>query len=169
MRNHLCGAEDHAMSTPSLALIISALLCGACLSSASAGEVFRTVDPQGNPIYTDRPATLPAERLKLASASTDKQAAQQRYAAEMQSLNGGNAAATQVATESRNVQKAAELNAEDRGKRCAEARARHEQYMISQRMVETDPESGERRYLTDAEIEAARSHAKTLMDEFCGG
>jgi hypothetical protein len=38
--------------------------------------------------------------------------------------------------------------------------------MNAQRLYE-DADGGERRYLTDAELDAAREDAKKVMDEFC--
>ena len=50
------------------------------LGVAQASDVFMTKDAQGRPVYTDRPETLPAERLDVQSASTDTVEVQQRYA-----------------------------------------------------------------------------------------
>jgi hypothetical protein len=154
-------------TTPQLPPLALALL-GLVAATAGAGEVFRTVDASGRPIYTDKPAVLPAERLKIASGSTDKVAVQQRSAEELQRLNAAGDAALASQQQARAVQKAADLSAEDKGKRCIEARSRYEQYMISQALYQTDPDSGERRYLTDTEIDAAREHSRKLVDEFCG-
>jgi hypothetical protein len=60
------------------------------------------------------------------------------------------------------------LSAEDKAKRCADARNRYQAVMSSYRLYVTGPE-GERRYLDSAEIDAARIDAKKVMDEFCSG
>ena len=39
--------------------------------------------------------------------------------------------------------------------------------MNAQRLYEQSAPDGERRYLTDAELDAARENAKKVMDEFC--
>jgi hypothetical protein len=39
--------------------------------------------------------------------------------------------------------------------------------MNSQRLYEQGPNDAERRYLTDAEMDAAREDGKRVMDEFC--
>jgi len=59
-------------------LIVAALLLA--LGVAQASDVFMTKDAQGRPVYTDRPDTLPAQRLDVKSASTDTVAVQQRSA-----------------------------------------------------------------------------------------
>jgi hypothetical protein len=64
--------------------------------------------------------------------------------------------------------KANAMTAEDKAKRCTDARQRYQALMDAQRLFEQDP-SGERRYLDSAEIDAARANAKQVMDEFCSG
>jgi hypothetical protein len=60
------------------------------------------------------------------------------------------------------------MTAEDKAKRCTDARQRYQTMMDSQKLYEQDP-NGERRYLDSAEIDAARANAKQVMDEFCSG
>ena len=48
--------------------LVAALLVAA---GAQAGDVYVTRDAKGNPIYTDTPQTLPAEKIGIASTSTD--------------------------------------------------------------------------------------------------
>ena len=62
---------------------LAALL--ACVT-ASAADVFMTRDAQGRPIYTDRPESLPAEKLNVATQQTDVVEVQSRYQAEMTKL-----------------------------------------------------------------------------------
>ena len=38
--------------------------------TAQAGEVFVTKDAQGNPIYTDRPESLPAQKVDVVTNQT---------------------------------------------------------------------------------------------------
>jgi len=148
---------------------LALVLLGLLAASAGAADVFRTVDASGRPIYTDKPAMLPAERMNIASGSTDKAAVQQRSAEELARLSASGDAALKDQRQAQEAQKAAELSSEDKAKRCIEARTRYEQYMISQALYQTDPDNGERRYLTEAEIDTARAHAKKLVDEFCSG
>jgi len=154
-----------ATHTRPLALVLLGMLA----ASAGAAEVFRTVDASGRPIYTDKPAMLPAERMNISSGSTDKAAAQQRSAEELARLNASGDAALQDQRQAQATQKAAELSSEDKAKRCIEARSRYEQYMISHALYQSDPDTGERRYLTGVEVDTARAHAKKLVDEFCSG
>jgi hypothetical protein len=145
-------------------LLAAAVLAG----TAGAGEVYVTKDAQGNPVYTDTPQTIPAQRLGIQSSSTDPAAVQSRYSDEMKKYAADDVAASRSAASQADATKAQTLSAEDKAKRCAEARTRYQAVMSSYRLYVTGPE-GERRYLDSAEIDAARIDAKKVMDEFCGG
>lgn len=134
-----------------------------------ASEVYRTTDAQGRPIYTDKPASLPAERIGVKTSTTDPTEAQRRYDDEMKQIADSVAAAEAATAASADAQKAQELSAEDRAKRCQDARQRYESYLTARRLYEPGSAEGERRYLSDAEIDAARADAKRLVDEFCSG
>ena len=67
---------------PRLILLLTAL---AVLGSAQANEVFVTKDAQGRPIYTDRPESLPAQKVNVATKQTDTVEVQRQYDEKMQS------------------------------------------------------------------------------------
>ena len=150
---------------PTLTLLI-ALVAAA---GAHASEVYRTTDAKGQPVYTDKPATLPAQRLDVKTSTTDVVEAQKRYDEQMKRYSETDKTQSEVAAKAAEAQKAKELSAEDRAKRCQDARQRYESYMNAHRLYEPGATEGERRYLTDAELDAARANAKRTMDEFCSG
>jgi hypothetical protein len=131
----------------------------ACTLSATfaQADVYRFTDAKGQVQYTDKPEMLPAERLRMQSQGSDVVKAQARPEPDKP------AAAKTNASEAK---QASELSAKDKAERCIKARERYDQYMNSQRLYKTLP-SGERAYLTDAELDTARSAAKTSMEEFC--
>ncbi len=140
------------------------------LGSAHASEVFVTKDAQGRPIYTDHPDTLPAQRLKVQSKSTDTAEVQKRYDDEMKGYAASSGKpAPEAIPNSAEGRKAKALTAEDKAKRCQDSRQRYDHYMTAQRLYEQAPSGGDRRYLDDKEIDAARANAKQVMDEFCAG
>jgi hypothetical protein len=139
------------------------------VAGAHAGEVYKTTDAQGRPVYTDKPPSLPAERLKVQSATTDVVEVQKRYDAQMKQYGAADEATAEAAKKAADARKAQEMTAEDRAKRCIEARQRYESYMNARRLYEPGTSEGERRYLDSAEIDAARANAKQSMDELCGG
>jgi hypothetical protein len=141
-------------------------LAAATLAAGTAvADVYKYKDEKGNIQYTDKPPSLPAERLNVQSQRTDVVAAQERSQAVVQAANpntrpaaAGNSTAEQKA--------AAEESAKDKAERCIKARERYDRYMNSPKLYEKG-EDGERRYLTDAELDAARSSAKASMDVMC--
>ncbi|HET7203860.1 MAG TPA: DUF4124 domain-containing protein [Steroidobacteraceae bacterium] len=148
-----------------LACLAAALLC----ATASASEVFMTRDAQGRPVYTDRPESLPAQKLNVATQQTDVVEAQTRYQQEMARYQQADKAAAEAARKSADTRQAAELSAADKAKRCQDARQRYQNLMNARRIYEPGSTPEERRYLDSAEIDATRADAKKVMDEFCAG
>lgn len=147
-------------------VVLSALVATAGV--AAAGEIYVTRDAQGNPVYTDKPQAIPAEKLKVRSASSDPAEVEARYAEQIKQFSSADQARAQAASSAADTKKAAGLSAEDRAKRCTDSRERYQALMTSHRIYEESPD-GERRYLDSAEIDTARADAKKVMDEFCGG
>ena len=145
--------------------LVAALLVAA---GAQAGDVYVTKDAKGNPVYTDTPQTLPAEKVGISSSSTDPAVVQKRYADAMSRYAKDDAQETKAADKTADTAKASAMTAEDKAKRCTDARQRYQSLMDAQKLYEQDP-NGERRYLASPEIDAARANAKQVMDEFCSG
>jgi len=89
----------------------------------------------------------------------------ERYDAQMKSYAGNDSQAQPPETAAE-IAKASTLSAEDRAKRCVEARQRYQNYMEAMRLYE-EGDDGQRRYLDSEGIDAARANAKKTMDEFC--
>jgi hypothetical protein len=139
------------------------------VAGAHAGEVYKTTDAQGRPVYTDKPPSLPAEKLNVQTSTTDVVEVQKRYDAQMKQYGATDKAEADAAKKTADARKAQEMTAEDRAKRCIDARQRYESYMNARRLYEPGSAEGERRYLDSAEIDAARANAKQAMDELCSG
>jgi hypothetical protein len=147
----------------SLTLTTAALVL--CAGAVSA-DVYMFKDAQGNVQYTDKPPTLPAERLNVQSRKTDIVEVQARQEAEMTQLKSANQTRQKAVANQADQQAAQQLTAKDKADRCVKARERYEKYSASLRLYETLPD-GERRYLSDAELDSARTSAKSTMDELC--
>jgi hypothetical protein len=152
----------HRIAVTALAAMILGL-------TAQAGEVFVTKDAQGNPIYTDRPDSLPAQKVNVATQSTDTVEAQRRSDEQAKAAAGAGKAQPDPARTAAASRAAREMTETDKAKRCEEARAHYMTVMNSQRLYEQGPNEGERRYLDSDEIDATRENAKKVMDEFCSG
>jgi hypothetical protein len=147
---------------PTVTLAFALLLA----AGAQAGDVYVTKDAQGRLIYTDTPQTIPAQKVGIASTSTDPATVQQRYTEQMQRYAAEDEVAQKDAAADTSRER--QLTAEDKAKRCIDARQRYQTYAESHRLYEQTPD-GQRRYLTSAEIDAARADAKQVMDQFCAG
>ncbi len=146
---------------------LSMILAGLMLAGAAwGGDVYVVTDSNGNRVYTDRPQSLPAERLNVRSNETDPAAVRERYDAQMKSYAGDDSKGEQPPEAAAELAKADALSAEDRAKRCVDARQRYQGYMEAMRLYETESD-GQRRYLDSTELDAARANAKKTMDEFC--
>jgi hypothetical protein len=132
----------------------------------AAADVYKFKDEQGNVLYTDKPATLPAERLNIQSQKTDTVAVQSRQQEELKRLQDADNANQQAASGARDQQQAAQTSATQKADQCVKARQRYDSYMSSQRLFEQGAD-GQRRYLSDDELTAARASAKASMDVMC--
>jgi uncharacterized protein DUF4124 len=150
-----------------LRVLIPVVLSASMLLAVQAhADVYKYTDDKGNIQYTDKPATLPAERLNVQSQKTDLVALQARQLEEQQRTSATNQARQQANTQRADERKASETAATDKAEQCKKARERYDSYMNSQRLYESLPD-GERRYLSDAELDAARASAKASMDVLC--
>jgi hypothetical protein len=134
--------------------------------TAQAGEVFVTKDAQGRPIYTDRPDSLPAEKVDIATSQTATLESTPPNAAATSSYAAEEKARADAAKQAAEARQAAATTAADKAKRCQDARTQYQNVMNARRLYEDDGKGG-RRYLDSAEIDATRADAKKLMDEFC--
>jgi hypothetical protein len=155
---------EAARMKPAVTLSLALLTAGV----AQAGDVYVTRDAQGIPVYTDTPQTVPAQKLDIHSSSTDPATVAQRYQGEMKQYAASDQAETKADEQAAAATRATEMSAEDKAKRCTEARERYQKYMDAHRLYETG-EDGERRYLDSAQIDAARASARQVMEDFCGG
>jgi uncharacterized protein DUF4124 len=134
-----------------------------------AADVYKFKDDHGNVLYTDKPSTLPAERLNIQSQKTDVVAAQARAQEDtkrQQDADKANQQAAQAAQNGQQQAAAPDSTEDNKAQGCTKARDRYNQYMSSQRLYEALPD-GQRRYLSDAELDAARASAKASMDVMC--
>jgi hypothetical protein len=147
-------------------LLVLTAAAAAVAAGPAAADVYKFKDDKGNVLYTDKPATLPAERLNIQSQKTDVVAVQARAQEESQRQQSADKTNQQAAAQSKDQQAATQLNATQKAEQCTKARQRYDSYMNSQRLYEQGKD-GERRYLSDAELDAARASAKASMDVMC--
>ena len=131
-----------------------------------AGEIYKWVDEEGNVHYEDRPiATSSLEHVDIVSRNTDDTAVQARVDAAREAR----AAAAQVAAEAPPEMSQEELRAEQaaRQEKCQMYRNQLEAFLRSTRLYRED-DAGERQYLSDDEVMAARTRVEGQIKEYCG-
>jgi Domain of unknown function (DUF4124) len=146
-----------------LVLSLTALIA---LAPSTFADVYRFVDKQGNVQYTDKPALLPAEKLAVQSRATDTAQVAARSEADRARVTAEEAARQQAAAQQADQRAASQLTATAKAEQCVKARERDVAYSTSKRLYESLPD-GQRRYLTDAELTAARNEAKAAVAEMC--
>jgi hypothetical protein len=146
---------------------IATLFAGLLLAAtAGAGDVYVTRDAQGNTVYTDTPQTVPAQKVDVRVGNPEPATDEQGPAAPATQPRQPAQAASDSPAQTAAAQQAAETTAEDKAKRCTDARQRYQTLWNSWRLYEPGP-NGERTYLTSEQIDKARADAKQVMDQFC--
>ena len=153
------------MKTMRLAITFActALLAGGL---AVGGEIYKWTDEDGNVHYEDRPLGAgQIERVAISSRNTDQAAVQARVDARRESR----ALADQVDSEATPEMTAEEVRQEkeERAEKCQQYRDRLEAFLRSQRLYRED-DSGDRQYLSDDEVLAARTRVEGQIKEYCG-
>jgi hypothetical protein len=149
-----------------LRTVLFTLCTSLLVASALGADVYKYKDEKGNIQYTDRPLTLPAERINIASQRTDYVELQERSNDDAKAAADREKAQQQADKAKTDQKKAAVTTAEGKAEACNKARQDYLSRMNAQRLFEQLP-NGDRRYLESAEIDATRAAAKTAMDALC--
>lgn len=144
-----------------LALILTAAACGAAHSS----EIYKWVDAEGNVHYGDRPSGVASEeRLTIRSQPTDPARIQQQVQARLDRQAEAAEAAENKPPGPTREERAAE--AAERKQKCDMYTQRLETFIVKRHLYR-ELENGERYYLTEEEMQAARDDVRAKIDEFC--
>ena len=133
---------------------------------ATANEIYKWVDEDGNVHYEDRPSGASSEeRIDLTYRRTSSAGVQRRVQARRDARSAREEEKSVAAAAA--AEAAENAAAEDaRQKACERSRARLESYLQSRRLYRTDA-NGERVYLDDTQREEARRKAEEQVTEFC--
>jgi hypothetical protein len=147
-----------------LTITATLILSVALASAATASEIYKWTDEDGNVHYTDTPVNESSERLNIISRSTDNDHVQTQTQARLDRQSAAaEAAANAPAGPTRE-----ELYAEKkkRDEKCSMYRARLTKFTQSRRLYRED-EYGERVYLDEAETQKTRDKAEEMVREYC--
>lgn len=133
---------------------------------AVAGEIYKWTDVNGNVHYEDRPlGDTDMERVNVVSKKTDNSIVQARLDADRKARN----ASRQVASEAPPEMSKEEIRAEQKARqeKCESYRERLQAFLRSQRLYQ-EGDDGERAYLSEDEVMAARETVEGQIEEYCG-
>lgn len=132
-------------------------------SAAGASEVYKYEDPEGTPVYTDRPQDVEAEQLAVQSQPTESiriDIQDKRRAETVEKRD--------IARADRKERAAAEKQAEEKLiENCVIAQQQLEKFLTAQRLYDPLPDGG-RRWYTDEEQEQAIAKARQDVAQWCG-
>ncbi len=144
-----------------VSLAIAALLVA---MAAPAAEVYRSVDPDGTVRYSDRPDGDDVETIVIAiqRPGGTPPAAQPAAAAPTPEA----APESTEDAEPEEPEPTSRELAEQRAANCSVAQERNDRYQLSRRLFRAG-EDGEREYLSDAELDAAKAGAAADVEKWC--
>lgn len=134
--------------------------------AASTVEIFKSVDSQGRPLYSDRPPPGPAERIYLPSTPQRDEEVRERTAAELAELKRREAEREAAQTLQAEEKAVSEVALRAQQQRCERVRNRYLMFSEANRLYRRDAQ-GNRVYYTGAEIDAEREKAKAEMQASC--
>ena len=132
--------------------------------SGQAAEVYRSVDANGVVVYSDRPEGTQTERVVVATANPTGRVTPAAGADVDGSPDDDSVSETLSGERQREL--TPDERAEERSANCTIARQRAEQYANSHRLFR-ELADGEREYLSDGELNEARTKADSDVATWC--
>jgi len=148
------------MRVPTL-LFIMLLSC-----AALSAEVYRSVDSEGNFVYTDRPSTGDEEPVSITFDGVTAQRATQSGSLQAGASESSETPGSDDPNAGLAADASAEQRQEERAQNCVIARERNATYEVAHRLYREQPD-GERVYLEDSEIDEARLRALADIETWC--
>jgi hypothetical protein len=133
--------------------------------STAMGQIYKWTDEEGNVHFGDKPAGEDSEKVAIQSRRTNAE----RVQADVQARADAAAkAAEEEATAAPAGPTAEELQArlDERAKKCETYRERLRNFVQSRRIYRED-ENGERVYMSEEEMQAAREQVENQVQEYC--
>jgi hypothetical protein len=148
---------------------IAATLLILAATAASGADIYVSTDANGVVTYSDRPDSLDAQPVLVATSRPGRAAPAPRVAAAPRPA-GPAAAGTTANPGDPNAgvqgEPDAKQVADQRAKNCEVARSRQANYTNARRLFKT-LENGEREYLSDSDIDKARAQATADVKAWC--
>jgi hypothetical protein len=150
--------------TTDVRIALGTLLIALASTAASGADVYRTTAPDGTVSFSDRPQGMGSQFVF--SASPRASAAQPAAAAATAVAAAAPPPEAPAPPALADGPSSAQLRAE-RQKNCEVAREMQQRYQLSMRLYRTNA-AGQREYLDDAAVAAARAKAAQDVEDWCG-
>ena len=147
-------------------ILVLALASITFASVATAGEIYKYTDEDGNVQYGDRPTGADGEErmaVVYTGTSSDSISAQAR---ERESYMAAREERRNAKQEQAEAEATAAVEREERAAKCQQSRSRLESYLQSNRLYR-ETADGEREYLDEDQMLEARQKAEDQVKEYC--
>ena len=147
------------------AIAVALMLAVTAAGPAAAGDIFKWTDEDGNVHFEDRPLGQNPEKVAIQSRPTNParvQATVQSRADAAAKAAKAEAAATPTGPSPAELQ----AQADARTEKCSTSRALLQRFVTSRRLYRQD-ENGERVYLDENEMLAARERVENQVQDYC--
>jgi hypothetical protein len=151
------------MRYQAIAFVLMLVLFAA--STAAVGQIYKWTDEEGNVHFGDTPVGAEAEKVAIQSRRTNAE----RVQAEVQARADAAAKAAEeeaAATPAGPTAEELQARAAERAKKCDMYRERMARFVRSRRIY-TEDENGERVYMNEEEMLAAREKVENQVQEYC--
>jgi hypothetical protein len=129
-----------------LAIAVALMLAVTTAGTAVAGDIFKWTDEEGNVHFGDRPdGGEGTEKVAIAAKAAEEEAA---------------------ATPPGPTPEELQAQADERAEKCSKYREQLQRFVRSRRLYRED-ENGERVYLDEDEMQAAREKAENQVQDYC--
>jgi hypothetical protein len=148
-----------------LAIAVALMLAVTAAGTAVAGDIFKWTDEDGDIHFSDVPVSAESEKVAIQSRPTNPA----RVQAMVQSRTDAAAKAAEeqaAATPTGPSPEELQAQADARAEKCSTSRAQLQKYVTSRRLYRQD-ENGERVYLDEDEMQAARERVENQVQDYC--
>jgi len=152
------------MNKRTIALSFSVLMLATF--AIHAGEIYRSTDAKGNPVYSDHPLSDTAQRMVIRTERTDPEAVEARIADERKMLEQA-VTTRKDKTEKDQMARAEKEKAESSRKESCQRAQSRVRTLANERQVYRFDEQGNRVYPSVEELAAQRESARQEVEQNC--
>lgn len=132
----------------------------------SAQEIYKWTDAEGNVHFGDKPSGDNSQLMAINSRPTNRAEVRGQNTARAEARAEQKAAKAEAAAAEKVAAEELAAHEEARAERCSKARQQM-QKMVTSRRIYREDEAGERVYLDEVEMQAARNKVEGQIAEYC--